>query len=222
MPLAALQAHEIVAGALVRYSSAGGGAAGRHPPTAVLVHGVLGSRRNMRSFAQQLVEGFPSWQVLLVDLRCHGDSAAAPPGGPHGVQSAAGDVLRLLSALKLFPEMLVGHSFGGKVVMSMAHQFGSGTKRLPRPVRVWVLDALPGEVRSGEMGGQDRPADLITCLRRTPLPLPSRSALVADLERQGFSSPVAMWASTNLVPHAGDPSRLVWSFDLDGIAEMYR
>ena len=46
---------------------------------------------------------------------------------------------------------------------------------LPPPcVQAWVLDALPGEVRSSEMGGQDRPADLITALRRTPLPIPSR------------------------------------------------
>lgn len=26
-----------------------------------------------------LVQGFPSWQVLLVDIRCHGGSAALPP-----------------------------------------------------------------------------------------------------------------------------------------------
>lgn len=47
------------------------------------------------------------FQVILVDLRCHGDSA--PLSGalskPHSVESAAADVLRLLSALKLFPEV---------------------------------------------------------------------------------------------------------------------
>eukprot|EP00879_Flechtneria_rotunda_P014713 GHRR01015374.1.p4 GENE.GHRR01015374.1~~GHRR01015374.1.p4 ORF type:complete len:102 (+),score=44.90 GHRR01015374.1:937-1242(+) len=74
---------------------------------------------------------------MLVDLRCHGESAAAagaqPAVGPHTVQSAARDVLNLLREQKLFPHMLVGHSFGGKVVMSMAQQFGT---RLPRPVQV--------------------------------------------------------------------------------------
>jgi pimeloyl-ACP methyl ester carboxylesterase len=54
------------------------------------------------------------------------------------VDSAAGDVLRLLAELKLFPRVLVGHSFGGKVVMSMLQQFG---RRLPRPVQVQWLDA---------------------------------------------------------------------------------
>ena len=32
-------------------------------------------------------------------------------------------------------------------------------------LQVWVLDALPGEVRSGDMGGADRPADLISTLQ---------------------------------------------------------
>jgi pimeloyl-ACP methyl ester carboxylesterase len=75
--------------------------------------------------------------VVVVDLRCHGESAAAAGGqqavGPHTVESSARDVLNLLRELRVFPHMLVGHSFGGKVVMSMAHQFGA---RLPRPVQV--------------------------------------------------------------------------------------
>lgn len=83
------------------------------------------------------LQGFPTWQVLLIDLRCHGESAAAAgkpyTPGPHTVESAAQDILALLRQLKLFPNMLIGHSFGGKVVMSMAQQFG---KRLPRPVQV--------------------------------------------------------------------------------------
>ena len=87
-----------------------------------------------RLFASQ---GFPSWQVLLVDIRCHGESAKLPtPPGRHGVETAAQDILRLLSQLKLFPEVLIGHSFGGKVVMSMGEQFGGSGKRLPRPVQV--------------------------------------------------------------------------------------
>ncbi len=59
------------------------------------------------------------------------------------MDTAAGDVLRLLGRLKLFPELLIGHSFGGKVVMSMAEQFGRRGSRLPRPVKVDLHD-LPG------------------------------------------------------------------------------
>ena len=65
------------------------------------------------------VQGLPSWQVLLVDLRCHGESAQLEqqPAPPHSVESSAKDTLTLLSRLKIFPEALVGHSFGGKVVL---------------------------------------------------------------------------------------------------------
>ena len=84
-----------------------------------------------------LVQTFPSWQVLLADLRCHGQSAHMGPGMPdNSVESAAADVLELLRHLRLFPEILIGHSFGGKVIMSMADQFGRIGPRLPRPVQV--------------------------------------------------------------------------------------
>lgn len=102
--------------------------------------------------ALHCLQGFPSWQVLLVDIRCHGESAKLPtPAGPHGVESSAKDILQLLSQLKLFPEVLIGHSFGGKVVLSMGEQFGASGNRLPRPVQVshpsgtwaYCLNTLP-------------------------------------------------------------------------------
>lgn len=183
-------AYEFVRGALARSVAAvAESGRGRAPPTAVLVHGILGSRRNLAGFAARLVEGFPAWQVLLVDLRCHGESAAAaapgayghdggagppPPAhpAPHTVASSAADILALLASLKLFPEVLVGHSFGGKVVMSMAAQFGGGGVALPRPVHVWVLDALPGAVRGDGPDAADHPARLVDTLRSLPSPSP--------------------------------------------------
>ena len=71
-------------------------------------------------------------------------------------------------------------------------------------VQVWVLDALPGEVRSGERGGQDHPADLIAALQQLPMPIPNRSHLQNYLVQRGFSLQIARWASTNLRPLHGD------------------
>lgn len=290
-------AYELVQGNIVRFLPE---AQQRSAPTAVLVHGILGSRRNLASFAHTLVEAFPSWQVLLVDLRCHGESAASsgggtPPEGPHSVATAARDVLGLLRAERLFPHMLIGHSFGGKVVLSMAQQFAEAcnpnsglssssstsslssmdgvapqttTTSLPRPVQVWVLDTLPGEVRQGDISGspraqrpssrqqvananaedddldallpppesaeaqallqqqrRDHPADLIQALRLLPTPVPSRNAVLEHLTRAGFSAPVARWMTTNLRPAVpgGNAARdLAWTFDVDGLADMYR
>ncbi|KAG2426723.1 hypothetical protein HYH02_014763 [Chlamydomonas schloesseri] len=216
-------AYELLQGPLARWSHTD---AAHAPPTAVLVHGILGNRKNMSSFAKMLVEGFPSWQVLLVDLRCHGESASLPGRqageGPHSVASAASDILALLRQLKLFPRVLIGHSFGGKVVMSMVHQFPA---KLPRPVQVWVLDSLPGQVRAGGgPDGADHPGELISLLRGLPMPTPSRNAVMDTVLAAGFSPAIARWVVTNLRPvPGGSPSAgpFAWTFDLDGIAQLY-
>lgn len=64
-----LQGYEMVQGALVRWSEVA--SSSRPPPTAVLVHGILGSRKNMHSIARRLV------QVL------HSSSAHPPSVSDH-------------------------------------------------------------------------------------------------------------------------------------------
>nr|XP_011462124.1 PREDICTED: abhydrolase domain-containing protein IMO32-like [Fragaria vesca subsp. vesca] len=128
------------------------------PPTAVFLHGILGSRKNWGNFTRRLAQEFPTWQFLLVDLRCHGDSASIKKTGPNIVSSTALDVLKLVRQLRITPRVLVGHSFGGKVALSMVEQVA---KPLVRPVRVWVLDSTPGKVHPGG-DGEDHPAELIS------------------------------------------------------------
>ncbi|CAA0837672.1 alpha/beta-Hydrolases superfamily protein [Striga hermonthica] len=191
------------------------------PPTAVLLHGILGSRKNWGTFARRLAQQFPKWQFLLVDLRCHGDSASLKKRGPHTVASAALDVLKLLGHLKLTPRVLVGHSFGGKVALSMIDQ---AAKPLARPVRVWVLDATPGKVRAGG-DGTDRPAELISFLNTFPKTVSSKREIVEALLQDGFSKDVAQWVVTNLRQsgvNGASSSSFSWVFDLIGISEMYQ
>ena len=71
-----------------------------------------------------------------MDLPCHGESAYLPSAaGTRDVMGAGREVLALLAQLKLFPNIIIGHSFGGKVVLSMVHEYCS---LLPRPVKVRV------------------------------------------------------------------------------------
>ena len=91
---------------------------------------------------------YPTARSKIPLRRNHGEAAQLYPRaeGPHTVDQSAADILALLSRLKLFPNVLIGHSFGGKVVLSMARQFAErapvsgGRTRLPRRVDVWVLD----------------------------------------------------------------------------------
>ncbi|XP_068338854.1 uncharacterized protein [Pyrus communis] len=191
------------------------------PPTAVFLHGILGSRKNWGTFTRRLAQEFPTWQFLLVDLRCHGDSASIKKRGPHSVSSTALDVLKLVQQLRLTPRVIVGHSFGGKVALSMVDQ---AAKPFARPVRVWVLDATPGIVRPGG-DGEDHPEELISVLSTLPKEVSSKRDVVDALLQKGFSKDVAQWVVTNLRPTkspGSSPSTLSWVFDLKGIAEMYK
>ncbi|ESQ38563.1 hypothetical protein EUTSA_v10028731mg [Eutrema salsugineum] len=187
-------------------------------PTAVLLHGILGSGKNWGTFARRLAHEFPTWQFLLVDLRCHGDSASLKKRGPHSVASTASDVLKLVGQLRLTPRVLVGHSFGGKVVLSMVEQ---AAKPLPRPVRAWVLDATPGKVRAGG-DGEDHPRELISFLRTLPKVVSSKREVLNALIKEGFSNDVAQWVITNLRPTGPSCSSFSWTFDLDGISQLYQ
>lgn len=213
-------AYDLVQGAHVRWSYIMDRSV-PEPPTAVLLHGILGSRKNWGTFARRLAQEFPKWQFLLVDLRCHGDSASIKKRGPHTVASAAFDVLKLLGQLRVTPRVVVGHSFGGKVALSMVDQ---AAKPLARPVRVWVLDATPGKVRAGG-GGDDHPAELIAFLSNLPKEVSSKRDVVDSLLQEGFSEDVAQWVVTNLrqaTPPGSSSSIFSWVFDLNGIADMYQ
>ncbi|XP_038886786.1 protein ABHD11 [Benincasa hispida] len=212
-------AFDLVQGALVKWSNVLDRSP--DPPTAVFLHGILGSRKNWGTFARRLAKEFPAWQFLLVDLRCHGDSTLTTKTSPHTVSATALDVLKLVRQLKITPRVLVGHSFGGKVVLSMVQQ---AAKPLARPVRVWVLDATPGIVRPGG-GGEDHPEQLISFLSTLGNEVSSKQDVVNALVQHGFSKDVAQWVVTNLRPigpRGSSSSGFSWAFDLKGIAEMYQ
>ncbi|QTP55064.1 alpha/beta fold hydrolase [Billgrantia sulfidoxydans] len=82
----------------------------------VVVHGLLGSADNWRSHVRQ-------WQarrrVVAVDLRNHGRS---PHAEGMSYREMAADVLALMDRLRIDKAHLLGHSMGGKVVISLARQ----------------------------------------------------------------------------------------------------
>jgi pimeloyl-ACP methyl ester carboxylesterase len=94
-------------------------------------------------------------------------------------------------------------------------------KPLPRPVRAWVLDATPGKVRAGG-DGEDHPRELISFLRKLPKVVLSKREVLKALINEGFSNDVAQWVITNLRPTGPSASSFSWTFDLDGIAELYQ
>lgn len=156
-----------------------------------VLHGILGSGANFRSFARRLAAACPEWGFVLVDLRMHGQSQGAPP--PHTIAAAADDLVRLEAEIALPITGVMGHSFGGKVALAY-------TPRAPRELdQVWVLDASPGARRERAATTEA----VLRTLRAMPALLPSRASFLDAVTRDGHPRAVAEWLAMNGKPADG-------------------
>jgi pimeloyl-ACP methyl ester carboxylesterase len=112
---------------------------GEGPPV-VLLHGLFGSARNF-GFVQRALS--PSFRVIAMDLRNHGDSPHAPD---MRYTVMAGDVRETLEALAFGPAAVIGHSMGGKTAMALALRYADAV------ARVMVCDIAPVTYQHGNAG----------------------------------------------------------------------
>src|SRR5690606_18016301 len=105
----------------------------------------------------------PDYACWLVDLPRHGDSGA----GGHGdsVRGFAADLDDWLAESGLSPDVVLGHSYGGKVALALAD------RRRGRPLQVWVIDSTPETKPAGGSAW-----DMLTLVRSLPATFPSREA----------------------------------------------
>lgn len=181
---------------------------GQGPNATVLLHGFLGSGRNLRSLAQLWLERDPSRRFLVPDLRGHGD---APPLGPgDSLATLANDVLATTKAGGLHPPVrLVGHSLGGRVALVAADL---------EPAlfdQVVVLDIGPGATPPA-LSESRRVLDVLLA---APEVASDRARMRAHLMEQGLSRPLADWLLMNLRPGAG--GALTWRFDRQALADLH-
>jgi esterase len=80
----------------------------------VVLHGLFGAGRNWLTVARRMA---PDYAFYLVDLRNHGRS---PHNATMTYLDMAADVRALIEKLELDDVVLVGHSMGGKVAMTLA------------------------------------------------------------------------------------------------------
>lgn len=176
---------------------------------ALLCHGILGSRRNWRSFAKKLAERRPELGIITVDLRNHGDNP--PREGPHTLAACASDLRRLAAHLDIQPSVLIGHSFGGKVVLQCAAELPAGLEQ------VWVLDSRPEAIPESEVAASDVHR-VIQALRSMPGSFSNRQDVVPMLTELGFSRMLARWMTTNL--RRTPVGTWTWRFRIDAVVEM--
>ena len=176
------------------------------PKLALFLHGALGSGNNLRSLAVKLTKLRPEYRFCLVDLRHHGESLGAPP--PNTLQACANDLAALIAELGHEPEVIAGHSFGGKTALMFSSLFPGRTRQL------WILDSNPG---TQEPTAANEVIRVIQAVRSTTTPAADRAHVVSQLLEQGLSSGTSNWLATNL---QRQPEGFVWRFNLDAIYEL--
>lgn len=169
--------------------------------TAWILHGILGSGRNWRSFARGLSRAHPEWRFVLPDLRNHGQTGPRP--GPHDLAACAADLAVLPS-----PAWVMGHSFGGKVALQWAVDHGTDQS-------VWVLDSVPFADAGGQ--GDSEVMGVLEALEGTRVPVAQRKDLREQLEARSLPRFLIDWLLTS-AHQAEDGWR--WVYDLAGIRQM--
>jgi pimeloyl-ACP methyl ester carboxylesterase len=155
-----------------------------------MLHGIYGRGRNWQAIAKAIVVARPDYACWLVDLPHHGESGP----GAHGdsVRGFAQDLQDWCAAEAVVPDVLLGHSFGGKVALAFA-------ERLPdQPLAIWVIDSTP-ETKSP--GGSAW--DMLRLIRGLPPTFATREEAADAIVAGGYSRGVAVWMSTNLVRQGG-------------------
>lgn len=191
--------------------------------TAFILHGLLGSGRNWRSFSRSLASSLPSgaeWRIVCIDLRNHGRSAEIKELlPPHDMANAAKDVADLVKARGWdWPDVVIGHSMGGKVALQFAQSCARGDfgQSIPLPKQLWVLDSVPGKVDPVNTSGEVE--KVLETLQTLPSPIPSRKWLVEHMMKLGFSKALSDWLGSNL-RKSGEQE--TWAFNLEGAIQMF-
>jgi pimeloyl-ACP methyl ester carboxylesterase len=173
----------------------------------LLLHGFLGSGRNLASLARRLSEERPDLTVVMPDLRGHGVSPSLTPDA--SLELLARDVLELgqsLSGGKPFE--LVGHSLGGRVALVASHLQPEAISRTV----LLDIGPTPFVVLQGAM------QRIFERLMGAPMTLPSRPAMREFFLSGGVTAPLADWILTNFV---ATPEGFAWRIDRAALAAFH-
>ena len=172
----------------------------------VLLHGFLGSGRNLGALARAWKRLDPELQIVLPDLLGHGRSPPLPSGGD--LDLVARTVLELMETL-VGPEPVpvVGHSLGGRVALKA---------RSLAPDRISAVALL--DIRPGPITGTDTER-VVRILCEAPAETESRDAMRLFLEHHGLVRMLADWLLMN-----GDieDHRFKWRIDRFELERFHR
>lgn len=179
---------------------------GQGPRPLLLLHGFLGSARNLASLARGLADRDPSLSVFVLDLTGHGASPLLPEGAD--TATIARDVLATARTLDVpLPVRLVGHSLGGRVALR------AGMLERSTLAHITLLDISPSPLKPGG----DTTA-VVQALVRAPDVARSREEFRVFFRAADLADEVTDWLLLNLA-REGDVVR--WRIDRAALAALH-
>ena len=207
--------------------------------TTIVLHGLLGNGRNLRTFVNMLFkrmvrererrqpDALFEHHVLLMDLRHHGHTHAAGeyiPSTPDTLENCAKDVFETLHAHgsetghSEKPLRIIGHSLGGKVALAAAQM--ALDDEYKRRCQVWTLDSFPFSFDETHKRNALGVLKILETIEGIVQRLESREELYEILDGLGFQNNLREWLGSNLVGNPEDG--YVWNFFLPGAFNLYR
>jgi pimeloyl-ACP methyl ester carboxylesterase len=178
---------------------------GDGPAAFLLLHGFLGSARNLGGLARRLAAADRGRSVVALDLTGHGASPELPAGAD--LATLAGDVLATSRALDLrAPLSVVGHSLGGRIALRAA------ALSPERIAHVALLDIGPSPIPVNA-----ETARAVSLLIQAP-PRATREGFRTHFRAGGLADPIIEWLLTNLVAADGQHR---WSIDRAALAALH-
>ena len=90
---------------------------GENKPVLIIIHGLYGASDNWVTHGKILSEYF---EVYILDQRNHGNS---PHSTEHNYNAMSADILEFMKSQNIKKAILLGHSMGGKTVMTFAGKY---------------------------------------------------------------------------------------------------
>ncbi len=172
----------------------------------LLLHGFLGSARNLGTLAHRLAQADARLAVRAVDLPGHGAGPPLPPGADTATLARA--VLDGLGAPGASGRLLlVGHSLGGRVALRLAGLAPAAVGH------VTLLDVSPSPLST-----QGDVSRVLAALAAAPARAASREPFRSHLRSAGLAEPVVEWLLLNLEP---DDAGVRWRIDRPALAALH-
>lgn len=185
-------------------------------PPVILLHGLLGSKRNFSSIgtalSRQLVK--KKRRVLALDLRNHGENDVSSWRDSMSYGEMARDVLHFLDESGIKKAVFVGHSMGGKVAQALALLYPNRVDGLI------VLDIAPVSYDREKDGSWKAVNNIIDALSKLQLENTSKRELDIELKKGGIED-VALrsFVLTNLEEDR-EKKLMHWKINLKAISEQ--